>query len=72
MFKFRYLFHMAAVVLPLMLSGCEQDLDLDRYKNPEMEKMYVVNSILNPDSVIGVSVTHPIFFSTHQIAFNHV
>jgi len=56
----------------LSFPGCEQDLDLDKYKNPEIEKMLVVNSILNPDSVIGVSVTHPYFFSDSHVAFSPV
>lgn len=72
MFKFKYIFHTGMTILVTMLSGCEQDLDLDKYQNPETDKMYVVNSILNPDSLIGVSVTHPFFFSTPHIAFNPV
>lgn len=72
MFKFKYIFHAGMTILVTMLSGCEQDLDLDKYQNPETDRMYVVNSILNPDSLISVSVTHPFFFSTPHIAFNPV
>lgn len=60
---------MAAVML---LQGCEKDLNLDSYRNPETEKMFVVNSIINPDSVIGVSVTHPYFFSEPHLVFSPV
>lgn len=50
-----------------ILAGCEKDLSLEKYRDPSIEKMLVVNSILNPDSAICVSVTHPYFFSdTHK------
>lgn len=56
----------------LFLSGCEQELDLNRYKDPAFEKTLVVNSILNPDSLISVSVTHPYFFSDTHTSFTPV
>lgn len=70
MTKSRYIpLAIAAGLLPA-LSGCEQELDLDKYRNPEVEKMLVVNSILNPDSLIGISVTHPYFFSDAHLLFS--
>lgn len=59
-------------IMMILLTGCEQDLDLDKYKNRDIEQMLVVNSILNPDSVMGVSVTHPYFFSDTHVSFNPV
>lgn len=63
---------LTAALPALFLSGCEQELNLDPYKNPEIENMLVVNSILNPDSLIGVSVTHPYFFSDKHLKFTPV
>lgn len=56
----------------LLLGACEQDLNLDKYKQESIERMLVVNSILNPDSLISVSVTHPYFFSDPHISFSPV
>lgn len=55
-----------------LIMGCERDLDLSKYRDPETEKMLVVNSILNPDSVIAVSVTNPYFFSQQHLSFQPV
>lgn len=60
------------VAITVMLVGCEQDLNLDKYKDPGMADTLVVNSILNPDSVIAVSVTRPYFFSDTHVAFSPV
>lgn len=68
----RYIFSATAIISLSVAGGCKQDLNLDEYRNPEIEKMLVVNSILNPDSVIGVSVTHPYFFSDPHIGFSPV
>lgn len=53
----------------ILISGCEQDLNLDHNRNPEIEDILVVNSILNPDSIIAVSVTNPYFFSQPHLSF---
>lgn len=58
--------------LAIITTACEQNLMLDEYRDAEIEKILVVNSILNPDSVIGVSVTHPYFFSDAHTSFNPV
>lgn len=60
------------IVLLLLPPACERDLNLNDYYNPKIEKMLVVNSILNPDSLIKVSVTHPYFFSTPHLEFKTV
>lgn len=60
---------MVALLLLLILPACERDMNLDGYRNPEIEKMLVVNSILNPDSLIKVSVTHPYFFTTPHLEY---
>lgn len=61
-----------AALLTFLFSGCEKHFNLDKYRNPEIEKMLVVNSILCPDSVIGVSVTRPYFFSSSHMSFASV
>ena len=63
MTNLRYIILLTAMLVILLFSGCEQDLNLNDYRNSDIENMLVVNSILNPDSLIGVSVTHPYFFS---------
>ncbi len=72
MTKSSHIISAAATLSLILLQGCEQDLNLDKYRNPEIENMLVVNSILNPDSVIGVSVTHPYFLTDSHLLFNPV
>lgn len=60
---------LSAAIAAAALCGCEKELNLDRYRNPEIENMLVVNSILNPDSLAAVSVTHPFFFSDSHVSF---
>lgn len=59
----------ALLVSTLCLGSCEHDLNLDKYNDPEVINMLVVNSIINPDSVMKVSVTHPYFLSTTHTDF---
>lgn len=54
------------------MQSCEKDFNLDSYRNPKIEDMLVVNSILNPDSVIKVSITHPYFFTDPHLHFSPV
>ena len=70
--RFFYFSFLSFLFLSVFMSSCEQELNLDKYRNPEMENMLVVNSILNPDSLIGVSVTHPFFFSIPHVKFEPV
>lgn len=67
MCKFNHI--QAALVLSIFLSGCEQDLNLDKYNDPDVTNMLVVNSIINPDSVVKVSVTNPYFLATTHTGF---
>lgn len=67
-----YIILLTVTLVMLLFSGCEQDLNLNDYKNSDIENMLVVNSILNPDSLIGVSVTHPYFFSDKHITFKPI
>lgn len=69
MHNIRYVIPIVAAMSAILLSGCEQDLNLDKYKNPEIDNLLVVNSILNPDSVIKVSVTDPYFFTSPHTTF---
>lgn len=59
----------ALLVSALCLGSCEKDLNLDKYNDPEVTNMLVVNSIINPDSVMKVSVTHPYFLATTHTSF---
>lgn len=68
----RFLLSIVSVGWLSLLCGCEQPFNLDKYKDSEIENMLVVNSIINPDSTVAVSVTHPYFFSTPHIAFKPV
>ncbi|MBD5204498.1 MAG: DUF4249 domain-containing protein [Bacteroidales bacterium] len=45
------------------LTGCYQDIDLDRYKGQNGEHLLTLNSIINPDSTIAVAATRTYFFS---------
>lgn len=53
----------AVTLLPLMLAGCYQDINLDKYKDQNGEHLLVINSIVNPDSTVAVAATRPYFFS---------
>ena len=72
MTNLRYIILLTATLVILLFSGCEQDLNLNDYRNSDIENMLVVNSILNPDSLIGVSVTHPYFFSDKHVTFKPI
>lgn len=48
--------------LPLLLTGCYQDIDLDKYKEQNGEHLLTINSIINPDSTISVAATRTYFF----------
>lgn len=57
----RYIIVVAAIFLP-MLTGCYSDIDLDKYRDKDIEERLVLNSILMPDSLVRVVATHPYFF----------
>lgn len=48
---------------PLLLSGCYQELDLDKYRDREGRDLLTINSIINPDSTVSVVATKTYFFS---------
>ena len=48
--------------LPVLLTGCYQDIDLDKYKENNGEHLLTINSIINPDSTITVAATRTYFF----------
>lgn len=58
-----YIFGLILLFLFMSVSACERELSLDGFRDKDTEDMLVVNAILNPDSLIKVSVTHPFFFS---------
>lgn len=59
--RFRLLTYL---IFPLSLtSACEREFSLDGFRDKDTENILVVNAILNPDSPVMVSVTHPYFFS---------
>ncbi len=53
----------AGLLSTMMLSGCYQDIDLDKYKGQEGEHLLTINSIINPDSTITVAASKTYFFS---------
>lgn len=61
-FMHRYIIAAAAIFVP-MLTGCYSDIDLDRYRDKDIEERLVLNSILMPDSLVRVVATHPYFFA---------
>lgn len=46
-----------------LLTGCYQDIDLDKFKEQDGEYLLVINSIVNPDSLVAASATRTYFFS---------
>lgn len=57
------LFELALLIILMLITACERDLSLDAFRDKKTENLLVVNAILNPDSIMKVSVTHPFFFS---------
>ena len=50
-------------MMMLLFTGCYQDIDLDKYKGANGEKLLVLNSIINPDSTISVVASKTFFYS---------
>ncbi len=50
-------------IMPVLTTGCYQDIDLNRYKGQNGERLLTINSIVNPDSTIAVAATKTYFFS---------
>ncbi len=61
-----------SLVLALSAAGCYQDIDLDRYREPNGENLLVINSIVNPDSTVAVAATRTYFFSDIHNARDYV
>lgn len=61
--KNQYIKTLSGLLTVTMLSGCYQDIDLDKYKGQNGEHLLTVNSIINPDSTITVAATKTYFFS---------
>lgn len=57
------LFCLSVIVLTLFLPSCYKEIDLRDYYNQETENILVLNSLINPDSVIKVSATRLFFFA---------
>ena len=50
-------------VVGFLLTGCYQDIDLDKYKGENGENLLVLNSIINPDSAISAVTSKTFFYS---------
>ena len=50
------------ILTTLFLASCYQEIDLDKYRNEEGEKVLTLNSIINPDSVISAYATRTYFY----------
>lgn len=60
--KTNILHKLSLAALPMLLTGCYQDIDLDKYKENNGEHLLTINSIINPDSMIAVAATRTYFF----------
>lgn len=58
-----YIKTLTGLLAVTVLSGCYQDIDLDKYKGQNGEHLLTINSIINPDSTIAAAVTKTYFFS---------
>lgn len=65
----KYIF--AALLLPFLVS-CEKTVDLGKFRDAGFEKLTVINSILNPDSVVTAVATSPYFYSDVHQAFSYI
>ena len=61
--KNQYIKTLVGLLTATMLSGCYQDIDLDKYKGQNGEHLLTINSIINPDSTITAAATRTYFFS---------
>ncbi len=68
----KFLIRMLIPTFLFLLTSCEQEWDLEGYRDSELENTLVVNAILNPDSLLRVSVTRPFFFSQQHSEFSPV
>ena len=60
------------LVLFMLISACEREFSLDGFRDKNTENILVINAILNPDSIMKVSVTHPFFFSDPHVRYPSV
>ena len=60
---------LAAMIVLTLSSACERNFSLDSFRDKDTDDLLVVNAILNPDSLMKVSVTHPFFFSEPHTYF---
>ena len=64
--KIKFLHIILSSIVLALLTGCYQDIDLDKYKEQDGEHLLTINSIVNPDSIVAASATRTFFYSdTH-------
>ena len=51
------------ILISLTLTGCYQDIDLNKYKGENGENLLVLNSIINPDSTVTAVASKTFFYS---------
>lgn len=51
------------ILFSLTLTGCYQDIDMNKYKGENGENLLVLNSIINPDSTISAVASKTFFYS---------
>lgn len=61
--KIKHLHIVISSIVLALLTGCYQDIDLDKYKEQDGEHLLTINSIVNPDSVVAASATRTFFYS---------
>lgn len=62
----------STVITLIPASSCYSDIDLDHYINDSGGSLLVLNSIINPDSMVKVSATRTYFFSDRHPEHNAV
>lgn len=68
--NFNNLFYIS--LIGIFLTGCYQDIDLDKYKGTNGENLLVLNSIINPDSTISAVASKTFFYSDPKIERQYV
>lgn len=62
----KFLIRMLIPTFLFLLTSCEQEWDLEGYRDSELENTLVVNAILNPDSSCECLSPDRFLFSTAQ------
>ncbi len=60
-------YYILVALAAVLLSACERETDLDKYRDKDSENLLTLNAMICPDSTVQVSATKTYFFSdVHQ------